>query len=67
MIVIGDRVRVRAGGETGKVIRTFLYPAYLEKLLFVRLDNPDRFDCLLTTAWEGEVEPLNSAEERMPS
>ena len=63
MISIGSCVKVKSGGETGRVIRMFDH--LMELLLVIRLDAPDRFGCEITTAWESEVEAIEAAAERV--
>jgi hypothetical protein len=65
MIHIGDRVRTKLGGDTGRVIRMFHLSRVFE-LALIRLDTPDRFGDLLMTAWENELE-LVLAEQGRPA
>lgn len=67
MLRVGDRVRLKHSGSTGKVLRVISIVKGIilnRPLTIIRLDDPDPDGVTLTTAFEDELEAEDHAAGR---
>jgi len=65
MFNVGDHIRERASGRTGKILRLFDIDNQ-GTLAVIRLDHEDPLYGNVTCDWTGELEPIDQAEEAKP-